>query len=111
MPSGATRASRLAFSIEVSGLDTDLPANADNAPSFDPKSKLASSELANRTGPVMMGLSTGPVIASSTDSVPPFSCDPEGSTTPIEGNIVSSSSTGMLGALSFRSTTSDSPFV
>src|SRR4051812_6176157 len=92
VPSGATRALRLAFWIEVLGFDTDLPANADNDPNFDPKSKLASWLFDSRTGPVMTNLSIGPAIARSADNVPPLSCDPEGSTIPIEGSIASNSS-------------------
>jgi hypothetical protein len=41
VPSGATRASRLKFWIDVSGLDAAFPANADNAPNLDPRSKFA----------------------------------------------------------------------
>src|SRR6267143_1016933 len=95
----------------VSGLDTDVPANADSAPNFDPRSKPVSLAFAKRTGPVMTSLSMGPAIARSADSVPPFNCDPEGSTTPSAGNMDSSSSTGMFGASSFILSTWVSPSV
>ena len=51
---GATRALRLAFWIEVSRLDTDLPAKADKATSFNPKSKLANWVSDSRTGPMRL---------------------------------------------------------
>jgi hypothetical protein len=74
-------------------------------------SKPASFVLDIRTGPAITSLSRGPLIAKSTDKVPPFNSDPEGSTMPKAGSIVSSSSIGMSGALSLRFITCFSPWV
>ena len=105
VPSGATRAFKLKFWIDVSGFEAVFPVNVDSAPNFDPRSNPASLVFARRTGPVMTNLSMGPTIARFVDNVPPFNCEPEGSTTPSDGNMACSSSTGMLGASSFMLST------
>jgi hypothetical protein len=65
-----------------------FPLKVGRAPNFEPISKPANFVLAIRTGPASTRLSSGPLIATSADSVPPFNFDPDGSTTPRAGSNV-----------------------
>src|ERR1700686_4131352 len=80
-PSGATRASVLRFWMDVSDPLCD-PDNAEIADILDERLKPASLVCDRRIGPTITNLSTGPVIPTLTERVPPCSFDPEGRMTP-----------------------------
>src|SRR5713101_6185843 len=72
------------------------PESAEMADIFEARLNPASCELFSFTPPVLTSLSTGPTDSTSSESVPPLSCEPGGRTTPTAGSTACNSSTGIF---------------